>query len=69
VPHRLLRVNGIDFHGRRLNTDAMGVRTRGLDIKAGAAKFRADRAACEDLRVARSAAPHTAAQQIPLLRT
>jgi|HubBroStandDraft_3_1064219.scaffolds.fasta_scaffold1099559_2 hypothetical protein len=35
----------IDFSGPRPDTGAMGVRTRGLDIKAGAAKLRADRAA------------------------
>ena len=35
----------IDFGGRRPDTPAMGVRTRGLDIKAGAAKLKADRAA------------------------
>ena len=37
--------DGIDFGSRRLDTGAMGVRTRGLDIKAGAAKLKADRAA------------------------
>jgi hypothetical protein len=31
--------------GRRPDAGAMGVRTRGLDIKAGAAKLKADRAA------------------------
>jgi hypothetical protein len=36
---------GIDFADRCLNTGAMGVRTRGLDIKAGAAKLNADKAA------------------------
>jgi hypothetical protein len=36
---------GIDFGSRRPDTGAMGVRTRGLDIKAGAAKLKADRAA------------------------
>jgi hypothetical protein len=36
---------GIDFADRCLNTGPMGVRTRGLDIKAGAAKLKADRAA------------------------
>jgi hypothetical protein len=35
----------IDPADRRLDTGAMGVRTRRLDIKAGAAKLRADRAA------------------------
>jgi hypothetical protein len=35
----------IDFQGRPLDTGPMGVRTRGLDIKAGAAKLKADRAA------------------------
>jgi hypothetical protein len=34
--------DGIDFADRCLNTGAMGVRTRGLDIKAGAAKLKAD---------------------------
>jgi hypothetical protein len=38
-------VGGIDFASRRPDTGAMGVRTRGLDIKAGAAKLKADRAA------------------------
>jgi hypothetical protein len=37
--------DGIDFADRCLNTGAMGVRTRGLDIKAGAAKLKAERAA------------------------
>jgi hypothetical protein len=37
--------DGIDFADRCLNTGAMGVRTRGLDIKAGAAKLKADLAA------------------------
>jgi hypothetical protein len=35
----------IDFGGRPPDCGAMGVRTRGLDIKAGAAKLKADRAA------------------------
>jgi hypothetical protein len=35
----------IDSRGRRADTGAMGVRTPGLDIKAGAVKLRADRAA------------------------
>jgi hypothetical protein len=35
----------IDFQGRPLDTGAMGVRTRGLDIKVGAAKLKADRVA------------------------
>ena len=38
----------IDFSGQRTDTGAMGIRTRGPDIKAGAAKFRADRAAREE---------------------
>jgi hypothetical protein len=38
-------ISRIDFEGRRPDTGAMGVRTRGLDIKAGAAKLKADRAA------------------------
>ena len=38
----------IDFSGQRTDTRAMGIRTRGPDIKAGAAKFRADRAAREE---------------------
>jgi hypothetical protein len=38
-------VSTIDFASRCLNTGARGVRTRGLDIKAGAAKLKADRAA------------------------
>jgi hypothetical protein len=38
-------VGRIDFRCRRPDTAAMGVRTRGLDIKAGAAKLKADRAA------------------------
>ena len=38
-------VGRIDFSGRPPDTGAMGVRTRGLDIKAGAAKLKADRAA------------------------
>jgi hypothetical protein len=37
----------VDTSGRSLDT-AMGVRTRGLDIKAGAAKLKADRAAREE---------------------
>jgi hypothetical protein len=37
--------SGIDFTGHRARYPAMGVRTRGLDIKAGAAKLKADRAA------------------------
>jgi hypothetical protein len=44
VPH-LPSEQRFDFAGRCLNTGAMGVRTRGLDIKAGAAKLKADRAA------------------------
>jgi hypothetical protein len=36
---------GIDFADRCLDSRAMSVRTRGLDIKAGAAKLKADRAA------------------------
>jgi hypothetical protein len=36
---------GVDTGDRCLDTSAMGVRTRGLDIKAGAAKLKADRAA------------------------
>jgi hypothetical protein len=39
------REGGIDFADRCFNTGAMGVRTRGLDIKTGAAKLKADRAA------------------------
>src|ERR1700733_7798540 len=39
------RRSWIDFSGWRPDTTAMGVRTRGLDIKAGAAKLKADRAA------------------------
>jgi hypothetical protein len=38
-------VGRIDFRGQRRDTAAMGVRTRGLDIKASAAKLKADRAA------------------------
>jgi hypothetical protein len=38
-------VSRIDFGGPRPDTGAMGVRTRGLDIKAGAAKLKADQAA------------------------
>jgi hypothetical protein len=38
-------VGRIDTTGRRADTSAMGVRKRGLDIKAGAAKLKADRAA------------------------
>jgi hypothetical protein len=38
-------VDRIDFTGQRTDTGSMGVRTRGLDIKAGAAKLKADRAA------------------------
>jgi hypothetical protein len=44
VPHRPSD-RRIDFCGQRPDTAAMGVRTRGLDIKAGAAKLKADRAA------------------------
>jgi hypothetical protein len=40
VPHRPSS-DEIDFGGRPPDTGAMGVRTRGLDIKAGAAKLRA----------------------------
>jgi hypothetical protein len=36
---------GIDLADWCLNTGPMGVRTRGLDIKAGAAKLKADEAA------------------------
>jgi hypothetical protein len=38
-------VGRIDFPVRSPDTGAMGVRTRGLDIKAGAAKLKADRVA------------------------
>jgi hypothetical protein len=38
-------IGRIDLFGRHPDTGAMGVRTRGPDIKAGAAKFRTDRAA------------------------
>jgi hypothetical protein len=38
------REDGIDFADQCFNNGAMGVRTRGLDIKAGAAKLKADRA-------------------------
>jgi len=43
----------IDFQGQRPDTAAMGVRTRGLDIKAGAAKLKADRAAREEANLLR----------------
>jgi hypothetical protein len=35
----------MDFGGRLPDTCAVGFRTRGLDIKAGAAKLKADRVA------------------------
>jgi hypothetical protein len=38
-------VRGIDFAISCPNTGAMGVRTRGVDIKAGVAKLKADNAA------------------------
>jgi hypothetical protein len=38
-------VDRIEFTGQRTDTGSMGVRTRGLDIKAGAAKMKADRTA------------------------
>jgi hypothetical protein len=38
----------IDFLGLSRDTDEMGVRTRGLDIKAGASKFKADQVAREE---------------------
>jgi hypothetical protein len=41
-------IDRIDFGGRPLDTGAMGVRTRGLDVKAGAARLKADRAAREE---------------------
>jgi hypothetical protein len=43
-----VRPDRIDFDGRSPDTGAMGVRTRGLDIKAGAAKLKADKAARRD---------------------
>jgi hypothetical protein len=46
APERLSsRTMGADFSGPRPDTAATGVRSRGLDIKAGAAKLKADRAA------------------------
>jgi hypothetical protein len=46
VPHRPPPIAPrVDFTARRLDTGEMGVRTRGLDIKAGAAMLKADRAA------------------------
>ena len=41
-------VGRINFSIGRPDTGAMGVRTRELDIKAGASKFKADRAAREE---------------------
>jgi hypothetical protein len=38
-------VSRIDFCGPRPDTGVMGVRTRGLDIKAGAAKLKVERVA------------------------
>src|SRR5271166_646843 len=49
------REDGIDFAGWHRDTGAMGVRTRGLDIKAGAAKLKADKAACRDAELMRRA--------------